>query len=232
MDPSPGILKEPKTCFNCGDYSYHVSRECPNQDQNYTRCPIASCNVVARSSAAHRLHCNNKSFVSVKIGDYELPLMPFHNVCLTFNDTSQIFVEEQTTQGKKQFLVTKYFNTGNIKIRRGYKYTNENRLLLDMKLKPSINVGLARMTDKGPIIIASILFGHDQVRANRYFFIDEVGLVSFSLESKQRCDDDHDIVMVLETKNPTILGTIEWNKKWKASFAMKKHLMTLAPRPT
>lgn len=67
------------------------------------------------------------------------------------------------------------------------------------------------MTDSGPIMVASMLFSHDHVRANRYYHIDDDGLVSFSLKTKQRHDNEHDIVFILQTEEPTILGKLTWN---------------------
>lgn len=179
------------------------------------------------SAASHRLECTNKTFKSERIGVYELSLMEFHNIRLVFNETSQIFVEEHTLKGTEQFLVTKLFNTvNNIRLRRVYKDAGRNQLIIDMKIKPSINVGFVM----GQTLIASMLFGHNEVRANRYYHIDDTGVVSFSLLSTQRQDErvNHDIILILNTSESTILGSIDWNRRWKAAFAMKANLITFA----
>lgn len=223
-------MGDPLRCFNCGQYAYHISRECPNEEQNWTRCP--TCNNVAKTAVAHRIHCRNTTFRSVKIGYYEQPFIEFHNVRFIFNETSDILVQENTTTGLQHFLVTKWFTTSdNIRFKRVYSQVDQNRLILDMKFKPSVSIGSGRSNEK---CLVSIMFAPNQVRFNHFQHITEDGVVTYSLARRPHVDipENHDVVLDLVKPGKMVMFPIEWNKKWTANILMNDKALTIGSNYT
>lgn len=53
-------------CYNCHQITNHIGADCPMQ-QMFKRCP--SCNVVAKTEAAHKPWCKSKTFLSTYTGE-------------------------------------------------------------------------------------------------------------------------------------------------------------------
>lgn len=192
-------------------------------NQQFTRCP--ECKNVAKTPSGHRVTCSKSSFVSTKIGAYELPMMEFQKIRFEFQNIDNISCEEKTHIGAENFLITKFFTIGsNIRIRRVYSLPN---ITIDVKIKPSVSFGFGR--SNGTRHMASIMFCADQVRINHFYHIDEEGKVSFSLTSKTRLDENHDVELKLDTMAKSIFFTMVWNDKWKANCAMSENVFTIAP---
>lgn len=210
-------------CYNCGVKNKHYSRHC-TEEQQHTRCPV--CNVVAFSAAGHKVSCKNTTFISKKIGMYELPLKEFQTVRLVFSNTTQIYSAEETTKGMQYFLMTKFLSLGtNIKFRR--IYDESSNLTFDLKMKPAVTIGIGRKGSQKHL--ASLMFCDNEVRVNHYQSIDENGIVSYSLITKPQRDEKHDIELKLESDHRVIFLSLCWNNVWWASIAMSKAAVTIGP---
>lgn len=207
-------------CYNCGMENDHFSRACKTIEQQYTRCP--ECNVVASSPSGHKIACKNGKFVSERIGDYELPFKQKQNIRFTFKNVPQIYCAEATMKGIQNFLITKFSSLGvNIQMRRVY---GANELILDVKLKPAVTIGIGRMNSK---TMASLMLCDDHVRVNHYYHIDANGNVSFNLATISKTDQNHDVELKLISKQRVIFFSLQWNEKWKANLAMSDTAVTI-----
>lgn len=185
-------------CYNCGAKNSHFSRKCP-MDQQYTRCP--ACKAVAFSEAGHKISCQSTKFVSTKIGVDELPFKKFQDIRFVFRNLKSIGLAQETTEGTKYFLMTKFLSLGtNIKFRRVYGGSNE--LIIDMKIKATISIGFGRKNSRGHM--ASLMFCDDQVRINHHQTIDKNGVVSYSLRSKPQMDKKHDAELKIDNSHRVI----------------------------
>lgn len=211
------------SCFNCGARN-HFSRNCTALRQQFTRCP--SCNNVAKTPAGHKLTCSNLEFKSVKIGEYELPLMDSHHAKFTFKNVESIFVAEKTANGIQNFKIAKFFaiKDTNVKFRRSYVPSND--LIIEMQFKPAISLGFGRLGVVGKPM-ASIMFAENQVRINHYQHIDRQANVSYNLTANPRKDVSHDIELKLPSGSDVIFFTIEWNRSWTANIAMSSTAFTI-----
>lgn len=208
------IMKPSFYCYNCGEPNSHISKHCP-MDQEFTRCP--QCDVVARSAAGHKINCINTKFVSAKIGEYELPLMPFHCFRFMFKNISQIYCAELTASGLQNFMITKFFSVGtNIRVERVY---GSDDIIMDVRFKPSFSMSFGRCNSTG--IIASILFCEDQIRINHYQHIDKQGKVTYSLSAHPKTDTSHDIDIKLLSEHKVVFCSLLWNDI-KANIAMSE----------
>lgn len=208
-------------CFNCGTKNNHFSRVCPF-DQKFTRCPVKICGAVAKGPNSHKLECPNLNFVSKKIGEYDLPLAEFQIIRFVFKNTSKIY----SVESSNHFLITKFLSIGtNIRFRRVYTETND--LILDMKIKPTVTLGIGRTNSN--INMASLMFTMDQVRINHYQNVSSNGTVMYNLSSYPKKDEKHDIELKLSNKHPVVFFSINWNNTWKANIAMSNAATTVGP---
>lgn len=191
-------------CYNCGSPNDHFSKNCPNLEQQFSRCPM--CQVVARTAAGHKITCTNTDFVSTKLGEYELPLMSRHSLRFVFKNVIEIFCAESTEAGLKNFIITKFFSSGNINIERVY---NTDDIIIDVAYKPSISLSVGRIDSTE--ILASILCCGDQIRINHYQHIDKQGKVTYSLSSHPKKDSSHDIDIKLRSNQEIIFCSLSWN---------------------
>lgn len=123
------------SCYNCGKRNDHLSRDCTEIVQQYTRCP--KCGVVATSKTSHKISCDNTSFRSQKIGEYELPFMEMHKIRFTFKNAETIYCAQETVNGNEDFLITKFFTVdSNVKFQRIFDGTND--ITLDVEFKQLI----------------------------------------------------------------------------------------------
>lgn len=222
------ILKssEQFSCYNCGQKNDNFSKNCPNLDQQWTRCP--KCKNVAKTKAAHKITCKDETgFISKRIGCYELPLMDFHNIRFVFKNIDQIFCAESTSEGAQNFLITKFFSVGtNIQMQRTYGPSNE--FILDLKFKPAISMSFGRLNSSS--YLASIMLCEDQLRINHYHHIDQHGNVSYSLKTWPRKDSSHDIDLKLTGKAKIVLFSMMWNDI-EANIAMDEAAFTIHGSP-
>lgn len=208
-------------CYNCGERG-HISVVCPNEDQQFTRCPC--CNNVAKSKSGHKITCKNTRFISTQIGAYELPLKEFHNIQFVFKHTKDVYSAEKTSDGVSEFLITKFLSLGtNIKYRR--VYDGSDNVILDMKLKPSATIGFGRR--KETTHMASAMFCDDHIRLNHFHHIDRLGTVSYSSSVKPRTDESHDVELKIDTVHRVIIFTVNWNNKWSVNIAMSNKAVTV-----
>lgn len=214
-------------CYNCGEKN-HYSRLCPN-NQEYTRCPDRRCKNVAFGPNSHKINCERQDFVSVKIGTYELPFKEFQNIRFVFQKTSSIYSVEPTATGNQTFLITKFLSLGtNVRIRRTYDNTKD--LTIDMKIKPSVTLGIGRKNST--VHMASFMFCDNQVRVNHFQNIGQSGTVSFNLRTRPKKDEKHDIELKLSNNHKVVFFSLEWNNTWQAKFAMSNDTVTIAPYST
>lgn len=135
---------------------------------------------VAFGPNSHKINCQRQDFVSVKIGTYELPFKEFQNIRFVFQKTSSIYSVEPTATGNQTFLITKFLSLGtNVRIRRTYDNTED--LTIDMKIKPSVTLGIGRKNST--VHMASFMFCDNQVRVNHFQNIGQSGTVSFNLRT-------------------------------------------------
>lgn len=204
-------------CYNCGELNDHYSRNCP-LDQENTRCP--TCHNVAFAASSHKILCKQFKFRSVRIGSYELPLMDYQTLRFTFKNVEQIYCSDKDNEDD---LITKFFSIGtNIKVRRIYTSTNET--IIDLKVKPTVSVGLGR---KNGGFLASLMLCDNQVRMNHYYHIDSMGNVSFNVKKSPRIDTQHDIAFKLDTPANVILFSLDWNNKWQSNIAMSSNAVSI-----
>lgn len=212
-------------CYNCGEKG-HLSRNCKNQEQQFTRCPTRSCRAVAFSKAGHRISCGTPKFVSQQIGAYELPWQEFHNIRFVFRITKNVYSAEQTTRGPIDFVITKFLSLGtNIQFSR--VYDGSANVVLNMKIKPSVTIGFGRKNESTHL--ASAMFCEDHVRLNHFYHIDRLGTVSYQMTSKPRTDESHDVELKIDSTGRVILFTVEWNNEWSANIAMSDKAVTVGP---
>lgn len=218
-----GQSKRPKAfhCYNCGQENDHFSKKCPKQ-QEWTRCPV--CNNVTTTPSGHRIACSNISFKSTQLGLYELPQMDYHYIRLTFQNIEQIHCAEATSSGIQHFLMTKLFSIGpSIRFRR--MYGDSSKIIIDMKFKPSVSLGLGLLNETSTM--ASLKLCHNHIRVNHFHHIDESGNVSFNLSNTSQKDATHDVELKLSSEKQLILFSLEWNKKWIAKVAMNNDMLTI-----
>lgn len=209
-------------CYNCGQPG-HKSIVCTVLDQQYTRC--SSCKVVALSPSGHRITCKTPDFISKKIGAYELPFKDFHDVRFVFRQTKSVCAAANMTSGT-YFTITKFLSFGpNIRFRR--IYGDNDDVTLDLKMKPSITVGIGRKKDN--TCLASIMFCDDQVRINHYQYINSHGLVTYNAISRPRTDEHHDVDLKLDINKRVLICSIYWNKAWRVNVAMSDVAVTVGP---
>lgn len=94
-----------------------------------------------------------------------------------------------------------------------------------MKLKPSISFSLGRLHHKIPM--ASLFFGHNQVRVNHFYTIDNQGKVQYILMDKQRKDKKHDVDIKFTSTEDVILFNMFWQNQWQANIAMSQTAITV-----
>lgn len=67
------------------------------------------------------------------------------------------------------------------------------------------------------------------VRVNHYQSINENGIVSYSLNTKPKRDEKHEIELKLESDHEVISFSICWNNVWRASVTMSNDNFTIGP---
>lgn len=211
-------------CYNCGEPNNHFSKHCKKIGQQYNRC-IECGNVILRGPASHKISCTNNRFVSTKIGEYELPFMEFHLIRFTFKNVEDVYCSESTAMdGVKTFLITKWFFLGtNIQLSRIYGQ-NDN-VIVELKIKPSITLGLGRLDDSKHM--ASLMLCSNQIRINHYQHIDERGIVTYALSARPRTDATHDVEIKFKSDSHIILMALCWNNLWTANFAMNNKAVSI-----
>lgn len=207
-------------CFNCGQRNDHYSRDCSNQPQQFSRCP--SCNSVVKTPGGHKPHCTHTDFISIKIGEYELPLLEYNVLRIKFKNIDQILCAQPTINGVMNFHITKFFSSENIRLRRVYEESGDT--ILDIKYKPTINISIGRLNEQN--IMCSLYLCEDNFRMNHYYHINKNGNVTYNLSSSLRKDNNHDIDLKLLSKNKVILSTLYW-KKTEANVAMNEAAVSI-----
>lgn len=171
-------------------------------------------------------YCYNCSahLISNQIGAYELALKDFHDVRFVIRNAKSISLAEKTKNGIEHFLITKFLSLGtNIKFKR--VYDGSKNVILEMKIKPAITVGIGRKYAQGHMV--SLMFCDDQVRINHHQAIDRNGVVSYSLRNKPKMDEKHNVELKIDSNQRVVFISLHWNEMWSANIAISNKAVTV-----